>query len=169
MPSPHELSDLQMILLTIASRRQEHIIHPLPKAAGADAAAIEAALADLLARELLVQTPIVTLRQTWLEQEGQRIGLKLTEAALQLVADDAPAEKPIGSTATPQATSKVARVLELLRRPSGASLAELASATGWLAHTTRAALTSLRKKGHRLDKNEAEGATRYTIVGDGQP
>ena len=38
------------------------------------------------------------------------------------------------------------------------------AATGWLPHTTRAALTGLRKKGHRLAKSQnAEGRTVYRL------
>ena len=43
--------------------------------------------------------------------------------------------------------SKISMVADLLRRKGGATLAELVAATGWLPHTTRAALTGLRKKG----------------------
>ena len=53
---------------------------------------------------------------------------------------------------TPTTPSKISTVLELLRRKQGATLAELVDATGWLPHTTRAALTGLRKKGHKLEK-----------------
>jgi len=38
-------------------------------------------------------------------------------------------------------------VIEMLSRSGGASLADLIAATGWLPHTTRAALTGLRKRG----------------------
>lgn len=43
--------------------------------------------------------------------------------------------------------SKRAIVLSLMEREEGATIEELMSATGWLAHTTRAALSGLRKKG----------------------
>ncbi len=39
--------------------------------------------------------------------------------------------------------TKQARVIALLERDSGATLDELVAATGWLPHTTRAALTGL--------------------------
>ena len=45
----------------------------------------------------------------------------------------------------PAVPSKISLVLELLRHEEGAALAELVEATGWLPHTTRAALTGLRK------------------------
>jgi hypothetical protein len=43
--------------------------------------------------------------------------------------------------------SKLATLLALLELPEGATLARLVEATGWLPHSTRAALTGLRKRG----------------------
>ena len=56
--------------------------------------------------------------------------------------------------------TKQARVITLLRRDTGASLRELIAATGWLPHTTRAALTGLRHKGFVLDRASARTARR---------
>src|SRR5687768_7281101 len=50
--------------------------------------------------------------------------------------------------------TKQARVITLLGRDTGASLIELIAATGWLPHTTRAALTGLRHKGFVLDRDK---------------
>lgn len=61
-------------------------------------------------------------------------------------------------------TRKIEQVLVLLYRDGGASLNELVQATSWLPHTTRAALTGLRKKGHIIAKSKAEGVTRYSIA-----
>jgi Protein of unknown function (DUF3489) len=46
--------------------------------------------------------------------------------------------------AAPRDGSKLALVIELLRRANGATIVDLTQATGWLPHTTRAALTGLR-------------------------
>ena len=60
--------------------------------------------------------------------------------------------------------TKQARVITLLGRDTGASLNELIAATGWLPHTTRAALTGLRHKGFVLDRDKrADGTTVYRI------
>jgi DNA-binding MarR family transcriptional regulator len=64
-----------------------------------------------------------------------------------------------------QGGTKQARVIALLERDSGATLDELVAATGWLPHTTRAALTGLRQKGFVLDKSKREdGTTVYRIT-----
>lgn len=64
----------------------------------------------------------------------------------------------------PAAPSKINLVLDLLRREDGASLDDMVRATGWLPHTTRAALTGLRKKGHAIAKEKVDDVTRYSIV-----
>ncbi len=67
---------------------------------------------------------------------------------------------------TPPRPNKTSLILALMRRKEGATLAELVEATGWLPHTTRAALTGLRKKGHVLDKTRRDDATCYRVAGD---
>jgi hypothetical protein len=71
------------------------------------------------------------------------------------------------ATAAPEVNrgeTKQARVITLLGRDTGASLDELIAATGWLPHTTRAALTGLRHKGFVLDRGKrADGTTIYRI------
>ena len=69
----------------------------------------------------------------------------------------------LGAARKPQ--TKRAQVLDLLRRPEGATLVELVEATGCLPHTTRAALTGLRKKGHVINNHKIERVTRYTTAG----
>ena len=63
--------------------------------------------------------------------------------------------------------TKRAVVLDLLGRGEGASLEELITATGWLPHTTRAALSRLRTSGQALVKSvRSDGRTAYRIVPD---
>ena len=68
---------------------------------------------------------------------------------------------PIAPTAAP---TKANQLVSLLHRDRGASIAELATTLGWLPHTTRAALTGLRKKGHAIIKSKAGDVTRYSIA-----
>ena len=65
--------------------------------------------------------------------------------------------------AIPKRTSKSDLMVAMLSKAEGASLDELISATGWLPHTTRAALTGLRKKGHAVSSEKIEGVRRYRI------
>jgi hypothetical protein len=65
--------------------------------------------------------------------------------------------------------SKLARVIELLQRDHGATIDELIVATGWLAHTTRAALTGLRNRGYvvAIDRTDNERRSFYRIIAQG--
>ena len=65
---------------------------------------------------------------------------------------------------SPAPTSKIAAVIALLERKQGATLAEMVEATGWLPHTTRAALTGLKKKGHTISKDKRGDVTCYRIA-----
>ena len=64
----------------------------------------------------------------------------------------------------PRGPSKIASVIALLGRPEGATLAEMVEATGWLPHTTRAALTGLKKQGNTIERRKVEGQTTYFQV-----
>lgn len=67
--------------------------------------------------------------------------------------------------ATMRPGTKASRVVELIARPGGASIDELVGATGWLPHTTRAALTGLRKRGLVIARRRTEeGASVYVLV-----
>jgi Protein of unknown function (DUF3489) len=69
------------------------------------------------------------------------------------------------TTSTPRGGAKLTQVMGLLRRDQGATLAELVAATGWLPHTTRAAMTGLRKRGYAvtLDRSNKERGSTYNI------
>lgn len=94
------------------------------------------------------------------------------EPQAQLPAASAAAAPPQSdaTTGSPPATAKTKQpgktdaVIALLRREEGATLAELMAATGWLAHTVRAALTGLRKKGHTLERDKRGEETCYRIA-----
>jgi hypothetical protein len=59
--------------------------------------------------------------------------------------------------------TKQARLLELIGRDGGATLEELTSAARWLPHTTRAAITGLRKRGHDVRRERVDGVSRYML------
>ena len=62
--------------------------------------------------------------------------------------------------------TKKAKVIGLLGRADGTSIHDICALTGWLAHTTRAALTGLRKDGMVIEMVRREGCvTHYRIAG----
>jgi DNA-binding IclR family transcriptional regulator len=66
---------------------------------------------------------------------------------------------------SPRGGTKIAEVIALLQRGDGATLAELVAVTGWLPHTTRAALTGLRKRGYAIaiDRTDKTRGSVYRI------
>lgn len=166
-----KLNDTQSLLLAHGARQDGSLL-PLPDAlAGTDRAtkAITALVKRGLAEECETTDPAAVSRT-----DGDlRFGVFATPAGLAAIGiegaedkDDAasvpaPAPAPVAPPA-PRAT-KVGVVLALLGRDGGATLPELIAATGWLPHTTRAALTGLRKKGHRVERTRRDGATCYRV------
>jgi hypothetical protein len=77
-------------------------------------------------------------------------------------ADVARAEGPVINDR--RRTSKLDQVIDLLRRPDGASVSELCSVTGWQAHSIRGAIAgSLKRKGHVVASERIDGVRRYRI------
>ena len=81
-------------------------------------------------------------------------------------------KRPRKMARDPEATSPAATeprinksdlVIGLLRRTGGATIDEMVAATDWLPHTTRAALTGLKKKGHQVASEKANDVRRYRI------
>jgi hypothetical protein len=75
------------------------------------------------------------------------------------------AAKPVKAT-PPRAGSKGAKILALIRRPSGATLAAIRKATGWQAHSVRGFLSIARRKyGLKIEfaRNE-EGGRVYRVA-----
>ena len=76
---------------------------------------------------------------------------------------NAPNRAKKAASAATKGVTKQAQLIELLQQENGATTIELASALSWLPHTTRAALTGLRKKGHTVASEKVDGETRYRI------
>lgn len=62
----------------------------------------------------------------------------------------------------PRAGTKIASVIAMLKKDEGATIDEIVAATEWLPHTTRAALTGLRKRGYAVASDRSD-LTRNTI------
>jgi DNA-binding IclR family transcriptional regulator len=74
-------------------------------------------------------------------------------------------KSPAGKS-SPKPEGKKDRALALLRRDGGATLSDIVEATGWLRHSARAVFTGLRKKGFVIEKQKADGTTRYSITAE---
>jgi Protein of unknown function (DUF3489) len=115
--------------------------------------------------------------------------LKLTAAGLKAIAVDEGSQDAIESgealqpqaknraspdegghparAAAPRDGSKLAQVIEHLQRAYGATIIDLTQATGWLPHTTRAALTGLRKRGYAVIRERIGAGVSIYRISDG--
>ncbi len=180
------LDDLQLILLSAASQHEKGSLLPLSSAAAGDLTRTGKAIAVLVRKGLAEEALVTDRRLVWRNVDQKPTGVFITAAGHEAIGvsaadvgtknggtESGPVEPSCanGEVATasaaavhqPQAGSKTVLVLELLRRPTGATLAELVAVTGWLPHTTRAALTGLRKKGHVIARGKRGDVTCYSI------
>jgi hypothetical protein len=180
------LNDLQLMLLSGAAARDSGSLIPLPATYTQDSSAIAKAVAALLRRGLVEELPVTDRSLAWREHDQNMIGLFITNAGRAAIGvDDKVGAQGIGDSAGGDASdkrdpasadaapapvspplpgSKIATVVALLERDEGATLDEMVKATGWLPHTTRAALTGLRKKGRSIDKTKRGQVTCYRIA-----
>ncbi len=64
-----------------------------------------------------------------------------------------------------QPLSRLDQLVTLLSQPEGASLVDMTTATGWQPHSVRGALAgALKKKGHSIVSQKADGVRRYRIA-----
>jgi hypothetical protein len=170
-----KLSDTQSILLSTASQRENGSLLPLPasiKPSGGTAKAMSALLMRGLTEERETSDADTVHRTNgdvrygvFLTAAGAgAIGVEPSGSANSAVGDAATSAPSITAASASKRPTKTAAVLALLSRPGGATLPELIEVTGWLPHTTRAALTGLRKKGHDIDRSKRDGATCYRIA-----
>lgn len=184
------LNDLQLVLLSNAAARDNGSLVPLPNSCTHDIDRIGKAVTGLLRREFVEELPVIERDLCWREQDQDMIGMFITGAGRAAIgandretagdkirvggADDdkqmsqvqpESTDNPDNTRATsPRATSKSGMIIALLQREHGATLEDMIAATGWLPHTTRAALTGLRRKGHDLISEKLDGVRRYRIA-----
>jgi hypothetical protein len=167
------LTDTQLVLLSAAAQRDDHLITPPASLKGRAAHNV---LATLIRRGLAEELPVSAHQPHWRTDDQSRpVGFRITQAGLAALGidpadqgncaalpDAAPTCTP-PSRSAPKSGTKQELLLQLMEREQGATLEELIAATGWLPHTTRAALTGLRKKGYRLERTGRGAAGAYHV------
>ena len=143
---------------------------------GEDAPPPEAAQAALLTEEIALLDQALAARTTaprtnlrdataailaaWDDEtnrKGDMIGaLDAPMEALRTLLAGTPARaaREPGAPRKPREGTKQEQVLAMLRRPEGATVAQIAEATGWAQHTVRGFFAGLKKKGHAVEVRE---------------
>jgi Protein of unknown function (DUF3489) len=179
-----KLTDAQRIVLSKAAAREDGaavVPANLTKAAAAKIGS------SLVARKLMRKIRSKPEMPAWREDEtGKSISLIITRAGRDAICMDQAQKidrpvcnngkndkskngKPVASppaVVSARAGTKQALIVEMLSKDRGATLDALIGATGWLPHTTRAALTGLRKKGYVIERigGEGKGPSAYWVV-----
>jgi Protein of unknown function (DUF3489) len=178
-----KLTEAQLIVLSGATQRKDRAATVPEGMKDSAAHKLGTTLIEKgLAREVRVKSGMPAWRRS---EEGGPLALIITKFGRSTVKLDvgdatngaiaasvASSSKQAASAASvskpgvPHRGSKLGEVIALLSRNKGASIEELISATGWLPHTTRAALTGLRKRGYGVKRHKPgkSEVSTYRIV-----
>jgi len=202
-----KLSDTQRVILSAASQRDDGAVLPLPESLKIKGGAVNKVLGSLEAKGLIGHQgaprgddpPPLRITRAGLEAigvepeaadtapatEAGTAGAVPAEAASapppakrEAKAKARPGKAALADKPTPRTGTKQAQMIELLRRPEGATVEQIAEATGWQHHTVRGAISGALKKKLGLNveatrtrevgpnKTGAKGSsTVYRIVG----
>lgn len=163
MTAQAKLTDTQAAILKAAAGRANGNIEPLPPnlRGGARAKVIE----GLLARGLVTKS------------EGRHL---LTDAGYAAVGKRRPVVKGVHKMDAPDALTqrepiprtirpgtKLAAIIDAMRHPGGATIAQMMAGTGWQAHTVRGAISGMVRKrlGYEVvTEKGADGQRAYRIA-----
>ena len=161
-------SDTQTLILFRAATRPGNLALPLPE--GLVGAAAKMVVGKMIARGWLeeVEANLRRREPMWRETgDGHGTTLIATEAGLEAIGIEPLAASAVASarkakpkpdpaqipddtgTAKPvaiRAGTKQARIIAMLQRPEGATVAEMVEATSWQAHTVRGSISGALKK-----------------------
>ena len=192
MSSTKTLTVAQLLILTTAAQRPDHMVLPLPPTIRARGGAQRNLLGALLKLDLVAEVPVEDATVAWRTDEaGQHHGLRVTRAGLTAAGASADAateakdadvdtsteavvtstddgaarvEQPAAAQDTQDApTGKLGEVLQAISADAGATLAEITTLTGWLPHTARAAVSGLRKRGYDVALIQQSGRKAYRL------
>ncbi|MBC7432368.1 MAG: DUF3489 domain-containing protein [Rubritepida sp.] len=189
MSNPKTLTVAQLLVLTTAAQRPDHLILPLPAKPRVRGGAQRNPLAALVKTNLVEELPIDDASLAWRTIEADHhCALRLTTAGLaaagipdsDLAASGSSADpKEAAASANSETTSsavsgeepvirsptgKLGEVLQAISAETGATLTEITTLTNWLPHTARAAVTGLRHRGFPIHLIEHDGRKAYRRV-----
>ena len=180
-----KLTDKQLVVLNAAAAHDGGRVLPLPASLKLAKGPAGSLLAGLVKRGLLAACPATKDDEVWREDNDERMTLVISDSGLAAlgITGDSPKTASEGSrkspvkadtkgsdapaAAGPRPGSKLEAVVNLLRRPEGATVDDIMAATGWQAHSVRGAISGSvkRKQGLRVTSEVEEGRGRvYRIA-----
>ncbi len=165
-----KFTSTQRNMLCVSAQREDRCLEPTGDLKGSAARAFATKLIDAgMAREVRTKDGLPVWRTD--KTSGQNYSLKLTAAGIKAAAEQQDANS-FSSSAVPldplpmaKEASKLSKVILMLSQDGGITIDEISKAMGWLPHSTRAALTGLRKRGVKIvkDKIIGKGSSSYRI------
>jgi hypothetical protein len=168
-----KLTDTQRIILSAASQRTDRLALPLPKSlkGGAAHKVINALVDKGLLKEVKANRKLGD--PVWREsEEGNGLTLIITDTGFAAIGIEVEPQKPKTQKPEPKPATterktregtKQSLVIEMLRRPEGATIAEIVEATTWASHTTRGFLAGALKKKLGMAIDSTKDATRGRV------
>jgi hypothetical protein len=168
---------MNFVIMTAAASRDDGATHPIPESVKAKSAEANKALRFLQLRGFLAEIPTKDASKSWRkDDQGKHVMLTITERGRNALG---PAPLPTPDSTKSKAkrnisASKVRKgtkldlLIGLLKRKTGATIAEAVKATGWQPHSVRGAMSGTLKKKRGLMVESAPGAKRgrvYRITG----
>ena len=149
----NNLTKTQRIILSAAAKRTDGDIEPMPD--NINAGIKPRVLNALLSKRLIIKTDFGYAISTGGYQTIGATPISKTKPKPK------PKHEPSDTKVSLREGTKQARLIELMKRPEGASIDELCEETGWLKHTVRGVFSNTIKK--RL------GLTVTSYKDDNQP
>jgi len=172
-----KLTDIQRVILRAASQRTDRLALPLPKSlkGGAAHKVVNALIEKGLLKEMKANRKLGD--PVWRKNdEGHGMTLIISDAGFAAIGIEVEPQKtnapksepkPIATERKIREGTKQALVIEMLRRPKGASIAEIVDATNWASHTIRGFLAGTVKKklGYAIDSEKDDERGRVYRLG----
>ncbi len=167
-----KLNDTQLVVLNAAAKAGAPIGAEALTTLKAKGAARTRAVNGLLKRGLLEEVAVKPGEAAWRkDKDGRAMALSITaEGCAAIGVEPGPGsgnggtESGAGKEPSFRPGTKQARLVELLAADGGATISALTAALAWQPHSVRAAITGLRKRGYRVERQLEDGTSRYRIA-----